>query len=152
VRTRPDQAQKEFENLVASYPKAPNIHYLYGSFLLSIDTDAALGELKKELEVSPRHVPALLQIAFEYLRQGDGAAALPYARRAAEINANSFGAHNALGRALVEMGDLEKGYRSWSFPNRKRRIPHRRTSRYLRPMPKRGKRKKLHGNGPSSES
>jgi len=106
---RPDEAQKEFESLVASYPKTQNIHYLYGSFLLPRDTDAALGELKKELEISPRHVPALLQIAFEYLRQGDGAAALPYARRAAEINANSFGAHNALGRALVETGDLEKG-------------------------------------------
>lgn len=106
---RQDEAHKEFESLVASYPKAPNIHYMYGSFLLSVDTEAALGELKKELEVSPRHVPALLQIAFEYLRQGDGAAALPYARRAAEINANSFGAHNALGRALVETGELEKG-------------------------------------------
>ena len=56
-------------------------------------------------------VPALLQIAFEYLRRGDAAAALPYARQSAEIEPESFVAHNALGRALVDSGDLENGIR-----------------------------------------
>jgi tetratricopeptide (TPR) repeat protein len=102
-------AQKEFEDLAASYPKAPNIHYLFGSFLMLSDPDAGLRELSKELEISPRHIPALLQMAFEYLRRGDAAAAVPYARQAAEIDPGSFVAHNALGRALVDSGELEKG-------------------------------------------
>jgi predicted Zn-dependent protease len=106
---RAAEAQKEFESLVASYPRTPNIHYLFGSSLMISDPDAGLLELRKELDVSPRHVPALLQIAFEYLRRGEAATALPYARQAVEIDANSFAAHNALGRALVESGDLEKG-------------------------------------------
>ena len=106
---RPVEAQKEFENLVASYPKTSNIHYLFGSFLMISDPDAGLKELKKELEIAPRSVPALLQIAFEYLRRGDAAMALSYARQASEIDPESFVAHNALGRALVDSGDLDGG-------------------------------------------
>ncbi|HET9319815.1 MAG TPA: tetratricopeptide repeat protein, partial [Bryobacteraceae bacterium] len=64
----PAEAQKEFESLVAGHPKTPNIHYLFGSFLMLSDPDAGLQELKKELEISPRSLPALLQIAFEYLK------------------------------------------------------------------------------------
>ena len=108
---RPGEAQREFQDLVASYPKRANIHYLFGSFLLISDPDAGLQELKKELEISPRSVPALLQIAFEYLRRGDAAMALNYARQAAETEPASFAAHNALGRALVDSGDLEGGIR-----------------------------------------
>ncbi len=108
---RPVEAQKEFENLVASHPKTANIHYLFGSFLMISDPDAGLQELKKELDISPRSLPALLQIAFEYLRRGDAAAALPYARQAAQIEPESFVAHNALGRALVDSGDPEGGIR-----------------------------------------
>jgi tetratricopeptide (TPR) repeat protein len=106
---RPAEAQKDFESLVARHPTTPNIHYLFGSFLIHSDPDAGLRELKEELEISTRHLPALLQIAFEYLQRGDAAAALPYAQQAVEIDAQSFVAHNALGRALAESGDLENG-------------------------------------------
>lgn len=102
-------AQKDFEDLVANYPKTPHIHYLFGSFLMMSDPDAGLRELSKELDLSPNDLPTLLQIAFEYLRRTDAAAALPYARKAAEIDPGSFVAHNALGRALVESGDLDGG-------------------------------------------
>jgi len=105
----PAEAQKEFESLVAGYPKTPNIHYLFGSFLMLSDPDAGLQQLKKELEISPRSLPALLQISFEYLRRSDAAAALPYARQGAKIDPQSFIAHNALGRALVDSGDMENG-------------------------------------------
>lgn len=102
-------AQREFEELVTSHPTTPHIHYLFGSFLMLSDPDAGLRELSKELEISPQHVPALLQTAFEYLKRGDAAAAVQCARKAAEIEPASFVAHNALGRALVESGDLDKG-------------------------------------------
>ena len=92
---RAAEAQKEFEDLVASHPKTPHLHYLFGSFLLTSNPDAGLHELKKELQISPRDLPALAQIAFEYVRRGDAAAA--------------FIAHIALGRALVESGKLDQG-------------------------------------------
>ena len=66
-------------------------------------------ELKKAVELSPRLLPAVLQIAFEYLKRGDAPAALPYARQGVKIDPQSFVAHNALGRALVESGDLQNG-------------------------------------------
>lgn len=106
---RAAEAQKEFEDLVASHPKTPNLHYLFGSFLLTSNPDAGLDELKRELETSPRHLPALAQIAFEYLRRGDAAAALPYAQKAVEADPQSFIAHIARGRALVESGNLDQG-------------------------------------------
>ena len=106
---RAAEAQKEFEDLVASHPKTPHLHYLFGSFLLTSDSDAGLHELKNELEISPGDLPALAQIAFEYLRRGDAAAALPYAQKAAESDPQSFIAHIALGRALVESGKLDQG-------------------------------------------
>jgi predicted Zn-dependent protease len=106
---RPAEAQKEFESLMASHPRMPRLHYLFGSFLLTSDPDAGLVELKKELDISPQDLPALAQIAFEYLRRGDAAAALSYARQAAAADPQSFIAHNALGRALVESGDLQNG-------------------------------------------
>jgi predicted Zn-dependent protease len=61
------------------------------------------------VELSPRLLPAVLQIAFEYLKRGDASAALPYARQGVEIDPQSFVAHNALGRALVESGEVQGG-------------------------------------------
>lgn len=106
---KPAEAQKEFESLVANHPQMPRLHYLFGSFLLTSDPDAGLAELKKELEFSPKDLPALAQVAFEYLRRGDANAAMPYARKAVEVDPQSFIAHNALGRVLVESGDIENG-------------------------------------------
>lgn len=106
---RAAQAQTDFEELVKAYPTAPNVHYLFGSFLLASNPDQGLAELKQELKISPRHVPALLQVALEYLKRGDASSALPFAREAVGIEPGSFVARYALGRALVESGDLEKG-------------------------------------------
>jgi tetratricopeptide (TPR) repeat protein len=103
------QAQKEFEEIIAHHPGEPQLLYLYGSFLLISDPEAGMRELKKAVELSPRLLPAVLQIAFEYLKRGDASAALPYARQGVEIDPQSFVAHNALGRALVESGEVQGG-------------------------------------------
>jgi len=101
---RASQAASEFKILLAKYPSEPNIHYLYGSFLLFSDADAGLTELQKELEISPAHVPALVTIAAEYIRRHDFKAALPFAEKAAAIDPQSFAAHTMLGRVLCEGG------------------------------------------------
>ncbi len=106
---RAANAKKGFEELVARYPNAPNVHYLYGCLLVVNEPQKAMPELKHELEISPKHVPVRVVLALEYLKRGDAAAALPYAREAVELDQSSFIAHNAYGRALVETGELEKG-------------------------------------------
>jgi tetratricopeptide (TPR) repeat protein len=96
----------EFKILVDKYPETPNIHYLYGSFLMFADADGGLREIKKELEISPAHVPAMVTIAHEYIQRKDFQSALPYAQKAAELEPHSFPALTVFGRVLVE-GDLD---------------------------------------------
>ncbi len=106
---RPELALNSFEALIEKYPSAPHVHYLYGSFLLTREPERALKELHKEIEISPAHVPALVQTAFEYLKQGDPEKGAPLAERAVRVDPASFVAHNMYGRILVELGELEKG-------------------------------------------
>jgi tetratricopeptide (TPR) repeat protein len=103
------EAQKAFQDLVARYPGTPNVHYAYGAFLLADQSDLALKEFQRELEISPDHLAAMLQIAFEYIKRNDYEAALPFAEKAVKLSPNQFATHNALGRILVETGALDRG-------------------------------------------
>ena len=106
---RPADAKREFDGLLAKYPNTPEIHNIYGTYLLEGDPDAAIREWKRELEISAKHVPARLQLAFEYQKRGEAASGLVYAREAVGLEPGSFAAHNALGRVLVETGELREG-------------------------------------------
>ena len=105
----PAAAQTYFAELVAAYPKATNVHYLYGSFLSATDKDAGLREYQKELELNPKHTEALATIALEYEARGDLDTAISYARRAVEADAQFFGAHAVLGKLLASAGQVEPG-------------------------------------------
>jgi tetratricopeptide (TPR) repeat protein len=97
-----------FDELVARYPTAPNVHYAYGTFLLPEEPDVALEEFRRELRASPSHYHAMLQIAYEQLKRGNYQGALPLAEKAVELAPNLFPARNALGRALLESGQIER--------------------------------------------
>ena len=102
------EAQKLFEELVTSYSGKPNVHYLYGSFLLQSDPNTAVKEFQKELELQPNHVPALVAIAMEYVKEGDAAKGAEYAERSVKVDPASFAAHAALGKVLSETGPVER--------------------------------------------
>jgi tetratricopeptide (TPR) repeat protein len=102
-------AQTYFAELLAAYPKTPNVHYLYGSFLSATDKEGGLREYHNELELNPKHTEALATIALEYEVRGDLDTAVMYARRAVEANGQFFGAHAVLGKLLVNAGDVEQG-------------------------------------------
>jgi tetratricopeptide (TPR) repeat protein len=97
-----------FEELVARYPSAPNVHYAFGTFLLPEEPDAAVEEFRRELRASPNHYHAMLQIAYELLKRGNHQEALPLAEKAVELAPNLFPARNALGRALLESGQTDR--------------------------------------------
>lgn len=104
------ESYDEFKALVAKYSTQPNVHFVYGSFLLYSDVNQGIAELKKELEISPAHVPALVTLASEYLKSEDYKTALPYAEKAVSVDPESFPAHAVLGRVLAEGGlDLSRG-------------------------------------------
>jgi tetratricopeptide (TPR) repeat protein len=106
---RAAQAQRNFDALLARFPTSPGVHFLYGSFLLQEEPDKGIAELQKEIAISPGHVPARVQIAFEYLRRGEPAKGLPYASEAVRLAPDSVVAHTVLGRSLAETGELEPG-------------------------------------------
>jgi len=104
-----ENTQKYFAELLANYPKTPNVHYLYGSFLLGSDADGGLREFQKELELDPKHAEALVTIALEYEKRGEPEKAIPYAQRAVEAAPQFFAAHGVLGRLLANAGEVDKG-------------------------------------------
>ncbi len=106
------EARPRFEELLARYPDTPNLHYGYGAYLLQQGeehAEPALDAFRKELEIDPKSIFARLEIAFELLKRGEHAQALPYAEQAARLAPGLFAAHHALGRALVETGQVPRG-------------------------------------------
>jgi len=104
-----EQARLRFQELIERFPNAPNVHYAHAIHLLGSDSDAALAELRKEIEIQPGSVFAYLDLAFELIRRGAFAESLPPAEEAVRLAPALFAAHNALGRALVETGSLDRG-------------------------------------------
>ena len=105
---RLEDADLLFKELIQSYPDTPNVHYSYGVLLLAGTPDKALEQFEPEIEISPLHVRARLQIAFEYIGRAEYEAGLSYARKAVELQPASFAARNALGRILLETGSVEE--------------------------------------------
>lgn len=104
-----EEARRRFKDLIERYPSVPNVHYAHAIFLLRSDSQAALAEFRKEIEIQPGSVFAHLDLAFELIRRGDFADALIPAKEAVRLAPQLFASHNALGRALVETGSLERG-------------------------------------------
>jgi predicted Zn-dependent protease len=105
---RSEAGRLAFEELVLRYPSQPNVHYGYGTFLMTDEPDRALEEFQRELRISPIHYHAMLQIAFEQIKRGNYADALPLAERAAELAPTLPVARNALGRALLETDQVDR--------------------------------------------
>jgi len=102
-------AEQAFEALAARYPETPNVHYAYAICLLIEKADKAIEKFKRELELQPGHPPSMIQLAFEYENRGDAASALDWARKAVAAVPKDFAAHKALGQALLETGQSERG-------------------------------------------
>jgi tetratricopeptide (TPR) repeat protein len=105
---RHQEAAREFKEMVENYPDSPGAHYAYGVFMLRDNPDAAIEEFRLELQIAPKHVAARLQIAFEMIKQGRHAEGLPYAEEAVKLAPDLFATHNALGRILLETGEIER--------------------------------------------
>ena len=98
------------EKLVMHYGGECNVHFLRGT-LFSLDkqrsSDAAQ-EFEQELNISPRHVPAMIALALIYSEQHRAEDAVSIARRATEAEPKSALAHDALGRSLLAAGRLDE--------------------------------------------
>ena len=101
-------ARQLLEELVQRYPETPSVHYARGVFRLGEAPDLAIEDFRRELAISPNHVPARLQLAFEFLRRGEPELARPYAEEAARLEPDYFAVHVALGQVHFESSELLK--------------------------------------------
>jgi tetratricopeptide (TPR) repeat protein len=103
----PEQAEADFKALIAAYPKFPNVHYFYGTFLGARHPEQSAAEFLAELKVNPDSVPARVQLALRYIVESKPKNALQYAREAVALSPDSVGSQLALGEALRASGDDE---------------------------------------------
>jgi tetratricopeptide (TPR) repeat protein len=108
---RAAEAKDIAQLLLARHSQRPNTNYLMG-FVLSLNHDpASLDYFKKELEVSPDHVQARLQIANAYLQSGEAGEGLPFAEQAVRLAPDEFIAQDFYGRILTELNRLPEAIR-----------------------------------------
>jgi tetratricopeptide (TPR) repeat protein len=104
-----DEALGEYERLTADLPKAPNVQYAYGRFLIaSNQPEKAVDAFKREIENTPNHLLARLGVADTKFKLRDHAGGLPYAEQAVTLAPQSPLAHFLLGVLLFETGQTER--------------------------------------------
>ncbi len=98
-----------FQSLLERFSTVPNVHYLYGSFLLSSQPDQAMSEFAQELRLNPNSPDALAMIALGFIQHDDLSGALPYARKSvANPSAPPLG-HYVYGLIKTRQGDPKEG-------------------------------------------
>jgi tetratricopeptide (TPR) repeat protein len=105
---RAPEAKKQARQLLEKYPQLPNVRYLMGYLALLENEEESIEWFQKEIQISPDHVQARLQIAYEYLKRGEAGKGLPYAEQAARLAPQDFTAHNIRGRLLLDLGRLDE--------------------------------------------
>jgi tetratricopeptide (TPR) repeat protein len=106
-------AGRLLDELVATYPKAPNVHYARGVLRTTEAPERAIEDFLAELAVSPDHIPARLQLVFEYVKRGEAEKARPYAEDALRLAPKHFAVHLAMGQVRFETGDVAKAIASF---------------------------------------
>jgi tetratricopeptide (TPR) repeat protein len=100
-----DAAEQAFTQLVSAYGDNANVHYVYGTYLSRDRPEEAIQQFKLELQRSPDHVPARVQIAQELIVRSDFDGARPYAAEAARLAPRNFLARKVLGQVKLQTGD-----------------------------------------------
>ncbi len=99
-----EQAKQEIGRILQEYPEVPHLHYSWGVLLLSSNPSEALNLFLRELEITPTHLPALVEAALEHIRRGEYEQARPFAERACQVDPASFAGPYLLGQVLLETG------------------------------------------------
>jgi len=104
-----EHGQEYSHRLLAEYGQQPNVHYFQGILLKSqrMPTEAAQ-EFHKELQISPQHTPAMLELSQIDIDFSDLTEALSLARHAAQLEPTNPDAHHILGRALLAAGQTRE--------------------------------------------
>lgn len=105
----PDQAAAGYRQLLQQYPNEPGVHYAYGLYLMETNLETALAEFQKELQINPKHWPAMLVSASLQIRQGAPEPAIQSLREALKIIPTKYRwmCHIELGHAEMDQNNLD---------------------------------------------
>ncbi len=103
------RGQEYSHRLLAKYGQQPDVHFFQGTLLkFQLDPGKAAQEFRKELEISPQHVPAMLELAQFDIDRSHLTEAMSLARHAVEIDPTNPDTHHVLGRALLAAGQAKE--------------------------------------------
>ena len=101
-----DAASVGYSTLVQEAPTFPNVHYAYGRFLVATgDLDRGVAQFLEEINSSPNHVRARMQIAAARYRV-DSAAGIPFAAEVVKLEPGYPFGHYLLGLLYFDVGDI----------------------------------------------
>jgi len=100
-------ATREYELLARDYPKFPNVQYCYGRFLQGTrDDEGALAAFQREIQNSPAHALARLQIAYIKLQRKELSEGVALAEEAVKLHPRLPLGHYILGRLYLDSSDI----------------------------------------------
>lgn len=102
--------QQEYERFAAEYAKVPGVQYAYGRYLLYTqrNDEAATQAFQRELENSPKHALARLQIAYIKLKNKEPEQGIQLAEEAVKLSPRLLLGHYILGRMYLDSGEAER--------------------------------------------
>lgn len=100
------EADARLRELVRRFGDTSEVHYVWGVFLAAADPAQAMAAWHAELERTPGHVPARLQLASVLVQDGRADEALPYAQEAVRLAPRQFAPALSLGSVHLARGDL----------------------------------------------
>ena len=104
-----DRSDDYARRLLVHCGQEPNVHFFRGTLLgFQKKPEAAKKEYEQELRKSPRHVPALIELARLSLEGREFVEAESFARRAIQIDTKDPMAHYVLGRAFLTQERLQE--------------------------------------------
>jgi tetratricopeptide (TPR) repeat protein len=96
------EARREYSLVADEFPETANIHYAFGRFLLDLgEVDPAVAAFKRQIQASPDHVPARLQIAAAWYRV-NSVGAVKYAEEAVKLEPRRPFGHYLLGLLYLD--------------------------------------------------
>jgi tetratricopeptide (TPR) repeat protein len=99
---KPDNAIKHLESAQRDAPKSAEVEYLFSVYSTETkDPVRARSYWMKTLELDPRHLSTLLAVGQDDLQSNKSAEALPYLKRAIQVEPNSWRAQLLYSEALV---------------------------------------------------
>jgi tetratricopeptide (TPR) repeat protein len=103
---RRGEAEKLYGKMAEMYPKEPGVHYQYGALLLNDRPESGIQELRKELQITPSHIPARLRLAEYFLTQAQPDEAQPLLDEIIKLEPKNASGHMLMGEMLAGKGDV----------------------------------------------